>query len=122
MNAIKKEQEKRRILNQINHTSLSGNKTNHFFAYSSETEGHIRKKFEVWLKLRKANYEIWCEPIFKSGIRMDLLAFKDGIFTNYEILQSETIKELAIKTKKYPPEINIVPIKTEKDLKDLELF
>ena len=122
MNKTKQYLEQRRILTQIKHTCLSGNKMNHFFAYASETEGHIRKKFEVWLKLRKAGYDIWCEPIFKSGIRMDLLAFKDGIFINYEILQSETVKELAEKTKRYPSEINIVPIKTKEDIDNLELF
>jgi len=122
MNKAKQEQEKRSILNQIKYNSLSGNKMNCFFAYSSETEGHIRKKFEVWLKLRKAGYNIWCEPIFKSGIRMDLLAWKDGVFINYEVLQSESVKELAEKTKRYPSEINIIPIKTEKDIRDLELL
>ncbi len=106
----------------MKYTSLSGNKMNCFFAYTSETEEHIRKKFEVWLKLRKAGYSVWCEVVFKSGIRMDLLAFKDGIFTNYEILKSETVKELAIKTEKYPSEINIVPVKIDEDLKDLELL
>lgn len=122
MNKLKQEQEKRRILNQIKHTCLSGNKANHFFAYNSETENHIRKKFEVWLKLRKEDYDVWCETIFKSGIRMDLLAYKDGIFTNYEILESETLKELKEKIKDYPSEINTIPIKSQKDIKNLEFF
>ena len=86
----------------------------------SESEDHIRKKFEVWIKLKKNGYSVWCEPIFKSGVRMDLLAFKEGIFTNYEILENETIAELTEKIKKYP-NIEVVPIRTEKDIKELNL-
>lgn len=113
---------KRAILNLINHTSKSGNKENCFSAYMSETESHIRKKFDVWLKLRKEGYTVWCEPIFNSGIRMDILAFKEGIFTNYEILESETTEKFLAKTQNYPSMINIIPIKTEKDIKELEFI
>lgn len=122
MNKIKQEQGRRKILNLVKHTSLSGSKLNCFSAYMNETESHIRKKFEVWIKLRKAGYDVLCEPIFKSGVRMDLLAINEGIFVNYEILESETIKELNAKIQKYPPEIEVIPIKTEKDIKDLEFF
>lgn len=98
MNKQKQEMEKRKVLNNIRHTSLSGNKTNSFNSYMSETENHIRKKFEVWLKLRKAGYQVWTEVIFNGGIRMDILAFKDGIFTNYEILENETLEKFKEKT------------------------
>ena len=122
MNKIKQQREKRKVLNNIQHTSLSGNKANHFYAYASETEEHIRKKFEVWLKLRKASYQTWCEPIFYSGIRMDILAWKEGIFTCYEILQTETTKKFLSKTKNYPAEINIVPIKNSEDINNMDLL
>lgn len=122
MNKALQEQKKRKVLNLIRHTSLSGGKLNCFTSYMSETESHIRKKFEVWLKLRKAGYDVWTEPIFNSGIRMDILAFKDGYFTNYEILESETTKKLLSKTKNYPEEINIVPISTNNEIDDLELI
>ena len=122
MNKEKQEKAKREVLNLIRHTSLSGNKTNSFNSYMSETENHIRNKFEVWLKLRKAGYQVWTEVIFNGGIRMDILAFKEGIFTNYEILEKETLKQLAEKTKNYPAEINIIPIKTKEDILDLEMF
>lgn len=122
MNKVKQEQEKRRVMNQIRHTSLSGNKTNSFNCYMSETESHIRKKFEVWLKLRKAGYQVWTEVIFNGGIRMDVLAFKDGIFTNYEILENETLEKFEEKTKNYPPEINIIPIQTNKEIENLEML
>jgi hypothetical protein len=122
MNKQKQQQEKRQILNQIRHSSLCGNKTNHFYAYASETEDHIRCKFEVWLKLRKAGYEVWCEPIFDNGIRMDILAWKDGIFVNYEILKSETTEKFLAKTKSYPSEIEIIPVRTSEDINNLELL
>jgi len=122
MNKIKEQKEIRNVLDKIKFNSLSGNKINHFFSYESETESHIRKKFEVFLKLRKAGYNVLCEPIFKSGIRMDLLAWKEGIFSCYEIMESETMEKLLEKCKKYPEEINMIPIKTEQDINDLELL
>ena len=120
MNKVKQEIEIRKVLNQIRHTSRSGSKKNYFYAYASETEDHITKKFKLWLKLRKSGYDCLCEPIFNSGIRMDVLAWKNGIFTNYEILESERIKELKEKTKKYP-NIDIITIKTEEDINKLNL-
>jgi len=123
MNKIKEQKEIRNVLDKIKHTCLSGNKINHFFSYESETESHIRKKFEVFLKLRKAGYNVLCEPIFKNSLsRMDILAWKEGIFSCYEIMESETMEKLLEKCKKYPEEINMVPIKTEQDIKDLELL
>ena len=109
------------MLRRIRHSSLVGNKENDFCAYMSETDSHIMKKFEIWLKLRRAGYTIWCEPIFSNGIRFDLLAFKSGIFTGYEVLHTEKTKELAEKIKNYP-DINIVAIKTDQDIKNLEMF
>ena len=122
MNKQKQERERRKILDLVKHSSLSGNKVNCFRIYNSEGLDHIKKKFEVWLKLRKSGYDVWCEPIFKNETRMDLLAFKDGVFTNYEILSSETIKELNKKTKKYPDEINIIPVMSNSDIKNLEMY
>jgi len=122
MNKLQQEQKKRNILNMIKHTSRSGNKMNCFQAYMSETENHIRNKFEVWLKLRKAGYDVWCEPIFNSGIRMDILAYNEGRFVNYEILESETKEKFLSKTKNYPSEITIIPIKTQEDINNLELL
>lgn len=112
----------RDVLSQIRHTSLSGNKTNCFYAYESETDRHINKKFLVYRKLRKAGYNVLCEPIFKSGIRMDILAWKEGNFINYEILETEDMKKFLSKIKTYPPEITVIPIKTDQDIEDLELI
>lgn len=122
MNKFKQEQEVRKVLNLINHTSRSGNKTNCFQAYMSETESHIRKKFEVWLKLRKEGYSVLCEPIFGSGIRMDILAWKDGVFVNYEVLETESTKKFLSKTQNYPPEVTIIPVRTTEDINNLELL
>ena len=121
MNKEKQQRNKREILNQIRQTNLSGNRSNCFISYMSETDEHIKKKFEVWLKLRRADYEVWSEVIFKTGIRMDLLAFKEGFWTNYEILHNESIKQLSEKVKKYP-NMNIIPVKTNEDITNLEML
>lgn len=122
VNRVEIERRKQDILGKLRHTSRSGNKVNCFQAYMSETEEHIRKKFEVWLKLRSQGYDVWCEPIFKSGIRMDILAHRDGIFVNYEILHTETKEKFLSKCKNYPEEITIIPIKSKEDIENLELF
>lgn len=122
MNKRQYDIERRKVHNLLRWSSLSGSKLNCFQAYMSETDKHIQLKFELWLKLRRNGYDVFCEPIFNSGIRMDILAFKEGIFTNYEILHTEDDKKFLAKIKKYPPEINIIKIKSEKDLKDLEMF
>ena len=105
MNKIKQEIEKRKILNQLRHTSL---KEGNFRAYASESENHIRMKFELWFKLKKAGYDVWTEVIFKKGFRMDILAFKDGIWTCYEVMDSESKESLLEKIKKYP--VNIIAV------------
>jgi hypothetical protein len=114
------EYERRRVLNQLKHTSRCGSKLNDFSAFLSETDNHIRKKFELWLKLRRHGYEVLCEPVFESGIRMDILAFKEGLWTNFEVLETETKKELAEKTKSYP-NICLVPIHTLEEISKLTL-
>ena len=122
MNKTKHQLEKRRGLNLFKHTSLSGNKEGHFCAYASESEEHMDMKYSVWKKLKKASYSVWCEPILKTGGRLDILAYKDGIWTNYEILSSENLKELNSKIKKYPSEINVIAVTSQKDIKNLEMF
>jgi len=121
MNKSKQEQEKRTMLRRIRHTSLSGNKMNHFTFYNSEQDAHIKKKWEVFFKLRRAGYDCWTEVIFNSGIRMDILAYKEGFWSNYEILSSETSKELAKKVKNYP-DVEVISVDIDQDLEDLEMF
>lgn len=116
---LNQEREKRKVLNQIRHPSLSGNKEGYFYAYMSENDNHIDLKYFTWKKLRKLGYLTWCEPIFKNGIRMDILAFRLGKWINVEILSSETEQELAEKIKKYP-EIEVIKIKCLNDLDYLE--
>ena len=117
MNKIKIEIEKRKVLNKLNHNSLSGNKEGSFNIYASETEDHIRKKFRCWLLLRKNGYYVWTEAIFKNTLaRPDLLTFKNGIWKIIEVLQTETEKELIEKIKKYPEGIEIIKIKDYSDI------
>jgi len=97
-----------------------GNREGCFRAYSNESEDHIDKKYLVWKKLKKAGYKIYCEARFKNNIRPDLLVFKGGYWKIIEILKTETDEELAEKIKKYP-DIEIIGVKTYKDIKELEL-
>ncbi len=123
MNKQKEMIEKRKILNKIRHTCLVGNLANRFYAYNSESEEHIKKKFDVWLKLRKNGYTVYCEPIFKeNAIRFDLLGYREGIWVGYEILKSEKEKELSIKIQNYPSEVNIISVKTQQDIENLEML
>ena len=116
MNKIKQEIEKRKILNQLRYTSL---KEGNFRAYASESESHIRKKFELWLKLKKAGYSVWTEVITKKSLRMDVLAFKEGIWTGYEVIESESEESIKEKIKKYP--VDFIPIRDMKEIKQLEI-
>ena len=93
MNKKKIYYQRRNLLDQVRYSSLSGNREGCFRSYASETKNHIRKKFEAWLRLKKQGYQVWTEIIFKSGIRMDILAFKDGRFICIEILENETREE-----------------------------
>jgi len=120
MNKIKQNREIRRILNQVKHSSLSGNKEGYFYAYFSEKDKHIDLKYLTWKKLRKQGFSVWCEPIFKIGIRMDLLCFNGNQFFDIEILSSETVEQLSKKIEKYP-EIDIIKIQNELDIERLEL-
>lgn len=116
MNKIKQEIEKRKVLNQLRYTSL---KEGNFRAYFSESDSHIRKKFELWLKLKKAGYSVWTEAITKKSLRIDVLAFKEGIWTAYEVIESESEASLKEKIKKYP--VDVIPIRNMKEIKLLEL-
>ena len=77
-------------------------------------------KYEAWKKLKKLGYEIWCEVVFKSGIRLDIMGFKEGIFIGIEVLHSETDKQLTEKLKNYP-DFDIVGIRTLKEIRELDL-
>jgi len=121
MNKQKLEFERRKVLNKIKYSNRCGSKVNLFNAYLSESDEHIMNKFKLWLKLRRSGYDVLCEPIFENGIRMDILAFKDGVWTNYEILHTETIKQLNEKIKDYP-NITVIPIKNEEDIENLEMI
>ena len=121
MNKLEQENKKREVLNKLRYTSLSGTKEGSFYAYASESESHMDKKYAVWKKLKKLGYKIWCEPIFeKTNSRPDILAFRDGYWNNIEILESETTQELQQKLEKYPVELHTVVIKTKKDIDNLE--
>lgn len=119
MNRLKIFQERKRVLDQIRFGNKSGLHANCFRAYASESEVHIRLKFEVWLKLVKEGYEVWAEPIFNNGSRADIIAFKEGIWTGFEVIFCERREECQEKIKKYPMEIDFQIIKSQKDIENL---
>ena len=122
MNKIKQLYEQRKIFDLIRNSNKSGSHLNCFRAYASESSNHISKKFKVWLKLLKKGYKCYTESILKNGKRLDILAVKEGKGTAFEILESETEEECLKKLKKYlPEEIEIILIKSEKDIKNLEI-
>jgi hypothetical protein len=99
-----------------------GSHNNCFRSYASETNSHIRKKFEVWLRLLKEGCLIYTEGIFLNGNRCDILAiFPDGRVKIIEIIESETEEECIEKVKKYPEVDDILIIKeiNEDTLKDV---
>lgn len=122
MNKRQEEIEKRKVLDMVRHTSRSGNQMNCFKFYNSEKENHIRLKFETFLTLRRMGFDCWTEIIFLSGIRMDILGFREGRWINVEVLSTETEEKLLFKAKKYPSEIELIKISSEKDLKELEMI
>lgn len=116
MNKVKQEIERRKILNQLRHTSL---REGNFRAYASEGENHIRRKFELWLKLKKAGYQIWTEAITKKGKRIDILAFIEGRWVAYEIVESESEKSLIEKSNSYP--VPVIPVRSFKQINELDI-
>lgn len=117
MNKKKQLIEERKIFNLIRSSNRAGSHLNYFRAYMSENESHIDKKFNLWKKLRKLDYNCYTEAILKNGNRLDILAVKEGIGIAFEILESETKEECMEKLKDLPEGIEIVLIKTDEDLK-----
>lgn len=120
MNRYQKEKERRRVLNKIRYSNRYGSHINSFKAYNSESEDHMDLKYLAWKKLRKNEYDTWCEVIFTGGQRADIIAFKDGLWLGYEIAVSEKLNDYQKKIKKYPQEITWNIIKSKKDIEKIE--
>jgi hypothetical protein len=119
MNRLQKWRERNFILNEARSTTLSGYHGNCFRAYASESDNHINLKFKLWLKLVRLGYEVYTEVIWRSGDRSDLIAFKEGIWLGFEVINTEKEEECLEKIKKYPMGITWEIIKSEKDIDHL---
>lgn len=83
-----------------------------FRAYSSETLSHIRRKFDVWLRLIKAGCIVYTEGIFLNGKRCDIMAIMpDGRCKIIEILESETQEECNAKVLNYPEVDDVIIVR-----------
>ena len=117
MNKRKIEEKRREIINLIRPSNRSGSHAGCFRAYASESEEHIRKKFEVWLTLSKLGFEVYTESILNDNKRPDILAVKNGRMFIYEIIESETEEECKQKILSYP---NAFACHIIKDLNDIK--
>jgi len=77
----------------------------------SESEAHIRTKFERYLHHRKAGRTVYTELRLKAGMgRPDLVVVGKGFIFAEEIVSSEKEASLIKKKKKYPFPISIFKI------------
>lgn len=79
---------------------------------SQESKEYVRVKAELFLWLKKNQYEVFSEVTFKSPFkgRADLLAIhKSGVSWCFEVISSESEKSLSKKQETYP--IPIIEVK-----------
>ena len=119
MSKLKQDIERRKIVNLLRPSNRHAN----CFRFSkNERTEHIKKKFQVYLRLIKEDYEVYTECIFtRSGKRADIVAIKEGYGVGIEILESETFKECIEKLKDYPKQIDWRMVKSYEDIKNLEI-
>lgn len=77
---------------------------------------HETAKSKVQHLCMLLGYKSYSEVILINGSILDV--FIPEIMRDYEILESETLKEFNEKIKKYPGELEIIPLKAEDVLKD----
>ena len=118
MNKRKQEIERRKIVNLIR---ASNRHRDCLKCTRNESEAHIRKKFEVYLKLLKDGWEVYSEAIFKSGKRADIIAIREGEGICVEVLESEKYSDCLEKLKNYPKQLRCMMVKTLADVERMEL-
>jgi len=98
----------REALNSVRISNRSGSHVNCFRYFKNNTKEHEIKKFEIYMGLIDLGHNLLVEPIFKNGLRADILDLTDN--TCYEIVNSEKEESLVKKEKNYPFPIEIVRI------------
>jgi hypothetical protein len=102
----------RALLSECRLSNRSGSHCGCFRASpGGESDEHIRRKFEVWLELRKRKDAVLTEAIFENGARADVVDLTKGII--YEVTHSEKEQDCREKVKTYPrgAEVRIVTTK-----------
>jgi len=79
---------------------------------------HFKTKCEICWWLKKNKIPFYCEAIFETGGRADVLADYDKYGVAYEIHNTETKERMIKKTETYPSEISLVFIKAGSEITD----
>lgn len=106
---VEKRQTFRRYLSLVRFSNRSGNHLNCIRFSTGESLHHVYRKVEVCCWLREVGHDFLTEAIFLNGSRCDVLDITEGVV--YEILYSETEKQLAEKIKQYPKELQIIKVR-----------
>jgi hypothetical protein len=102
----------RAILSECRLSNRSGSHTSCFRAApGGESDEHIRRKFEVWLELRKRGSTVMTEAIFENGGRADVVDLSRGII--YEVTHSEKENDCKEKVKTYPRGVEVRIVRTK---------
>ena len=115
MSKIKNDRFKREILNEVKHTSRSGNKEGYCKFYKNNTKEHEDAKWDIFCRLKKLGFEVWTEVTFTNGFRADILAIDNSTALCFEILGSETEEMCKLKEDKYPCKIIMIKASEAKD-------
>lgn len=98
----------RSSLNLIKFSNRCGSHVNCIRFSLGESWQHIAKKVEICCVLRELKHDFLTEAIFANGSRCDVLDITEGVV--YEILHSETEKQLAEKIKRYPETLRVLQV------------
>jgi len=92
---------------------MSNRKANVLCWGYGETDNHIQMKLEICKYLKSQGKEFYTEAIFLDGLRGDVVNADDGVI--YEVIESEEIKSIIKKRKKYP--LPIIIVRANQDFK-----
>lgn len=122
MNFNKRYFERNKIIGLMRYSNRTGSHSGCVRIFPNNSLEHEMAKLEVVYYLMNRGYECWTEVIFNNNSRADILVISpDSKSYIIEILHTETIKELNEKIKKYPKELEVIPVKTPFDKDDFIL-
>lgn len=99
----------------IEFSSLTGNKENMFQYCKNNTDEHEDMKYKVFKELVTKGYSVFTEVEFLSGGRADIVCFDDkGNGWIFEIVHTESQESISSKMNKYPIDFDLEVIYTNK--------